>query len=398
MMIENALTITQNEKREVRRCNILIEDGMITSVGDGRDTSGEVIDASKMIAIPGLINTHTHVGMTLLRGELDDLNLEQFLEKSFKIDAVRREEDVRASARAGIAEMISSGTTSFLDLYYAEDIIAEECQRAGIRGFLAWAVLDRELTTQKGDPLANAEHFIRTHRDRRLVTPVVGLQGVYACSRSTMLGARALAIDTGAMVHMHLCETRAEVFNHQKKYGMTPVRWLRDIGFLDGIKMVAAHCVWMTREEMSLLSQACAAASLCTRSNLKLASGLPSAQQLHEHGVLLTAGTDSATTSNNLDMFEEMRFLALSQKFNSWDASVFHAQQVLDMATVNAARALNVSDRIGSIEEGKCADIVLIDAESPRITGSGVNDIVYSVQGGDVCCTIIDGKIVYNRA
>lgn len=399
MMIENVLAVTQDRNRRILRCNIVIEDGDISHVGEERDTSGLVIDGSTMIALPGLINTHTHVAMTEFRGQLDDMPLEEFLEKTYALDARRTEESVRRSAQMGIAEMLSSGTTSFTDLYYAEDVIAQECERAGIRGFLAWAVLDKEITTQNGDPLTNAEQFIRRNRSD-LVTPMVGLQGVYACSRETLLSARQVAESAQTGMHMHLSETKKEIFDHQRRHGLRPVQWLESIGFFPPKqRLVAAHCVWLGRDEMSILSRNGVSASICTRSNLKLASGIASAHIMRREGMNLCIGTDSAATSNNLDVFEEMRTMCLTQKVNAWDAAALTAQDALDMATINGAAALGAQDRIGSLEPGKSADIVLLDARSRRIQHSSpVSSIVYAAEAGDVLYTIIGGRIVYSSA
>ncbi|MEM3852117.1 MAG: amidohydrolase family protein [Methanomassiliicoccales archaeon] len=398
-LFRHPLVVTQDEKRRVKRCNIIVENGLITSVGDAEDKSGMVIEASGMIAMPGLINTHTHVGMTEFRGKLDDMDLHQFLEKSFSLDARRNEKGIRESAAAAISEMLSSGTTAFADLYYSEDVIEEECAKQGIRALLAWAVLDDELTTQHGSPLSNAEHYARK-KHAPLVMPAVGLQGVYACSSHTCAGAVQLASSMDLRVHMHLCETREEVNQHQKKYGMRPVRWLHENGVL-GRGLIAAHCVWLTREEMRLLATNGVSASLCTRSNMKLSSGLANLGTMVAEKFPVAIGTDSATTSNNLDMFEEMRVLSLAQKMQGWDASFPAAQYVLDMATIEGAEAVGIARECGSIKEGKSADIVLLDAKSrhfyPYDESSAVSHIVYSAQGSDVVKTMVCGRFVYER-
>lgn len=404
VLIRNGLVVTQDEGRHVLEGNVFVEDGVITEVGHSRDKSDYVLDANGGIVMPGLINTHTHVAMTGLRGLLDDMNLGRFLERTFELDAHRTETDIRQSTELSIAEMVSGGTTSFADLYYSEDIIAEVCRRWGIRCFLAWVTLDRDITTQSGDPVRNAETFARHFAGDKLVTPMIGMQGVYACSEETVASARDVALKLEARMHMHLCETRHEVYDHLKKTGSRPVEWLKRAGILDGsVNLLAAHGAWLTKDEMKTLRSAGASVSTCARSNMKLGSGIAPVHELLESGVCVSFGTDSATTSNNLDMFEEMRTASLLQKVNKWDASILPASQVLDMATRGAAVSLGMQDRIGSIEKGKLADIAVLDRYAARLAPLGrenvLNQIVYSAQAADVLHTIVGGTPLYvNRS
>lgn len=401
LLIRDAMIVTQDEKRSVVDGNLLVEDGIITHVGKTADTSGLVIDAKGGVVIPGLVNTHTHVAMTCFRGMLDDLNLEPFLEKTFKLDSGRTDEDISRATVISLREMISGGTTSFADLYYSEDVIAKACKDIGIRGFLAWVTLDKEITTQKGDPVSNAEHFVKSWSGKEsLVTPMVGMQGVYVCSEETVLSAKDVASRLGTGLHMHLCETRHEVYGHVSKTGKRPVEWLDQVGLLDGsVPLLAAHGAWLTRSEMRTLRNADVRVSSCARSNMKIGSGIPPVKELIDEGVMVSFGTDSATTSNNLDMFEEMRTASLLQKVNKWDASILPAAAVLDMATRNAAASLGAAGEIGSIEEGKKADLAILDRSSFRMAPlsrlNAVNQIVYSAQAGDVTHTIVNGRPVY---
>ena len=401
LLVRDAIIVTQDDDRSIVEGNLFVEDGIITHVGKSADTSDFVVEAKGGVVVPGLINTHTHVAMTGFRGLLDDLNLEPFLEKTFKLDSGRTDEDIRQASLMSLREMISGGTTSFADLYYSENVIAEACRDIGIRGFLAWVTLDKEITTQEGDPVSNAEHFVKSWRGKEsLVTPMVGMQGVYACSEDTVLSAKEVASRLETGLHMHLCETRHEVYGHVGKTGKRPVEWLDQIGLLDGsVPLLAAHGAWLTKSEMRTLKNADVRVSSCARSNMKIGSGIPPVKELIDEGVTVSLGTDSATTSNNLDMLEEIRTSSLLQKVSKWDASVLPAATALDMATRNAAASLGAADEIGSIEKGKKADFVVLDSSSLRMAPltrqNAVNQIVYSAQASDVTHTVINGKPVY---
>ncbi|HEY4705275.1 MAG TPA: amidohydrolase family protein, partial [Thermoplasmata archaeon] len=249
LLLRGGHVVTQNAAREVVRGDVLVEGGRVAAVGDVRGSADTVIDCTDCAVLPGLINTHHHVANTLLRGVADDVPLEAMLEKAFKVDAQLTRRDVQMGALLGCVEMLKSGTTSFHDLFYWEDEVARGAREAGIRGFLSWVVLDEAFTTQRGSPLKNAEQFVRKVRGDDLVTPSVGLQGVYVCSEETYAGARELAEREDVGLHTHLSETRAEVYNHRKKTGMRPVEWLEKVGFLCD-RLVAAHCVWVTLNEV----------------------------------------------------------------------------------------------------------------------------------------------------
>ena len=382
--------------------NVYIEDGVITEIGNISRRDDLVVDAGGGIVMPGLINTHTHVAMTEFRGIVDDMNLEGFIDRTFKLDRNRQNESIQLSTELSLAEMILSGTTSFFDLYYSEDVIASVCEKMRVRSFLSWVTLDSDKTTQKGEPLSNAENFIKRYRGKPLIVPSVGLQGVYVCSRETCEGAAEIASKYSCTLHMHLSETRTEVYNHERDHGMRPVEWLSSFPFFRENRVVAAHGAWLTKNEMNILKRFSVSVAHCARSNMKLGSGIAPVLELMEGGVNVGIGTDSATTSNNLDMFEEMRASSYLQKVAKWDSAVLDASTVLDMATINGARALGAGDIIGSIEQGKRADIIVLDRKSVRIlpltSSNAITNAAYSAQGGDVACTIVDGRpLLLNR-
>jgi 5-methylthioadenosine/S-adenosylhomocysteine deaminase len=396
--VRDGLVVTQNADREVLKGDILVEDGVISRVGEVTEDRDQEVDASGCIVMPGLINCHTHVAMAVMRGMVDDLRLELFLERTFAIDAKRRSKDIEVGALLGCAEMARSGTTCFLDLYYSEDIIARSVEKAGLRAYLGWAVLDEELTTQKGKPLENCARFIEQFGNHPLITPVVAPQGVYVCSDETLMGAKELASVKGTFCHYHLSETRHEVYEYKKTKGRRPVEHLAEIGFLSGGD-VAAHCVWLTINEVRELARHGVSAVHCPTSNMKLAGGgVSPLPEMFENDVPVCLGTDGCSSNNSLDMFLEMKFAALLQKSSRWDASVLPAQKVLDLATVDAARSLGAQERIGSLEPGKRADIVIVDcgqaAMAPTTARNAVANLVYASPSKAVRDTMVDGKFV----
>lgn len=398
VLIKGGYVVTQNANRLILQTDVLIEGNRIEKVGEHDGECDHVIDASGKLVIPGLINLHGHVSMAAMRGIADDLPFEEFLKRTFTADAKQTDEGVLEGARLGCAEMALSGTTSFLDLYYSQDQIAKAAEELGMRGFLAWAVLDDDKTTQKGSPIKNCEQFIDRWKGNGLITPLVGPQGVYVCSEETMRKARELATRKNSFCHYHLSETRKEVYAHLQETGKRPVDWLESIEFLAGGD-VAAHSVWITKHEAKLLADAKVSVAHCPTSNMKLAvGGVSPVIELRELGGIVGLGTDGCASNNSLDMFTEMKVCALLHKHYRWDPAAMSAQEVLDMATIDGARALGMTDKLGSIEEGKLADIVVVDSTQigmrPTTSENAVSNLIYSCAGRNVCCTIIDGNIV----
>lgn len=397
----DALVVTQDAQRRVVRADVRVDHGRFTHVGPAAPRAGATrIDARRFAMVPGFINAHTHVAMSPLRAIADDRDLAGFLEVLFRVDSERTEADVEAGAAAGIAEMLLSGTTSFLDLYYAEDAIARAVKRWGIRGFLGWAVLDPEMTTQKGVPIDNARHFIERWRTEPRITPLVAPQGVYVCGKETWLAARALSDEFGTLLHYHLSETRKEVHEHEAKTGKRPVVWLDEIGFL-GPRQVAAHGVWLTGDEIGRLGRTSVGVAHCASSNLKLASGgCAPVVELADAGVVVGLGTDSVASNNSLSMLREMHVAGLAQKNQRWDARVLPAQQLLDMATLHGARLLGRGDDLGSIEVGKRADFSLVALDHPTLSpprpDAIVSHLAYSAWEEAIASVYVDGECVVN--
>ncbi|MGD0818728.1 MAG: amidohydrolase family protein [Methanomassiliicoccales archaeon] len=397
-LIKNAHIVTQNARREILKGDILVKDGKIAAIGKVTDSADQEIDAKGDVVMPGLINTHSHVAMATMKAVADDVTFPNFLDRVFALDSRRTEKDIKSGAALGCLEMIRSGTTSFVDLYYSEDVIGKVVEQAGLRGLLCWAVLDVEYTTQKGIPLDNCKRFCEQFKDSKRVIPGIGLQGVYVCSTETFVSSNEYSEASGRRMTFHLSETRKEVYDHKKKEGLRPAEYLGKIGVLNE-RCIAAHSAWLTINEVKILGRQKVSVSTCPVSNMKLATGgVAPIPEMLQNEVNVSIGTDGCTTNNGLDMFGEMKTLSLLQKASRWDPTVLPSQQVLDFATLGGAKALGLSDQIGSLEVGKRADLVILDGRSPSLRPmlpeNIVSNIVYSAGRGDVKTVICDGRVV----
>ncbi|HKM13718.1 MAG TPA: amidohydrolase family protein [Candidatus Methanomethylophilaceae archaeon] len=391
--------ITQNSNRDVFKGDVAVENEKIVYVGpEYKGSADKEVKAAGDVIMPGMINTHTHIAMSVMKGSLDDLAFPDFLNASFKVDADRTDHDLEIGTKLGCMEMIRGGTTTFMDLYYSEDVIAKATQEAGIRGVLCWCVLDEDKTTQKGNPLKNCARFYESHKNMRKIVPGVGLQGVYACNEETCLGAKELSDKEKMPMNFHLSETRGEVNEHRKSTGKRPGEWMADLGIF-GPRGVAAHSAWLTLNEVRLMGEAKMSISSCPVSNMKLATGgVAPIPEFCSSGVNVSIGTDGNTTNNSLDMFSEMKVLGLLQKASRWDATVTKAQELLDFATINGAKAVGMEDKIGSIENGKYADIIVLDGKAPNmrplLPENIIGNIAYSASSLNVKHTMCQGDLV----
>ena len=398
LLLRGGLIVTQDPERRIVAGDLLVEEGRIAAIGEVDRSADSEIDCTGSAVIPGLINLHNHVPNTLVRGIADDVPLEELLSKASAVDANLTRRDVQIGALLGCVEMIRSGTTSFHDLFFWEDEVARAVRESGMRGFLSWVTLDEAFTTQHGSPLKNADGFVGKHKGDPLVTPSVGVQGVYAASEETYTKAREIAARHGVRMHTHLSETRTEVESHRRRTGLRPVEWLEKIGFLDP-RLTAAHGVWLTMNEVRTLARHGVSVAHCPVSNMKLASGgvAPVPEMIREE-VTVGLGTDSPISNNGMDLFADMKIEALLHKASRWDAETMPAQTVLDLATISAAKALRVDEELGSIEVGKRADLAVVSLKGAHTTpfypDSVLSRLVYSCRGSDVQATVVDGQIL----
>lgn len=392
ILIKNATIVTQDSERTVRKGDIYIEDAWISEIGKVRGEAEYIIE--NKIVMPGLINTHTHLPMTLMRGYGDDLPLEEWLTtKIWPIEKKLNSHMIKAGTRLAFLEMIETGTTCCADMYFFENVIGEVAQEMGIRCFAGFSLIDFDTPEMKRDRLIpECEKFLRKWRNKKKVVPVVAPHSTYSCSPETLQSAAELAKKYSALLHTHCSETRKEVYDVLQRYGVRPLEQLRKNGVLTE-RTILAHCGWITKGEVKEIAEAGACVSHNPVSNMKLATGgytpLP---ELFDAHAITTLGTDGAASNNKLDMFETMKFAAILHKHHRWDASIVNAQQVLDMATINAAEFFGMNT---CIQEGNKADIICLESASnltPR--HNIISHIVYAASGFNVSDVIIDGEFI----
>ena len=394
ILIKAATIVTQDSERNIIEGDVYIEDGRIVEIGKINVEADYVV--KKKIVMPGLINTHTHLPMTLMRGYGDDLTLEEWLTtRIWPIEKKLDKKMIKAGTRLAFLEMISTGTTCCADMYFFENAIAEVANEMKIRCFAGFSIIDFDTPEMKKEMLlAECEKFIKKWKGNEIVKPVVAPHSTYSCSPETLQKAAELARKYDVLLHTHCSETRKEVYDVLKKYGSRPLEQFKKNGVLTE-KTILAHCGWITKEEVKEIARAKACVSHNPVSNMKLATGgftpLP---ELFDANAIVTLGTDGAASNNKLDMFETMKFAALIHKHHRWDASVVTAQQTLDMATINASKFFGID---GSIEEGKKADIICLEITPNLVPRHNIiSHIVYAASGFNVSDVIINGKMIMN--
>ena len=353
------------------------------------------IDARGGIVLPGLINAHTHLAMTLFRGYADDLDLQAFLDRLIpKETEVLSEAHVRTGARLAFAEALRSGCTTALDMYWWPHASLDEARSAGF-GLEAGPIFIGFDGPDRTPWDVRIERARSSGPHRWLFA-----HGTYTMEPSQLAEVGALAAELGARFHIHAAETSHEVDDVRSRFGRSPIELLDDHGLLRP-GTVLAHAVVLTDDEITRLADTGTAIAHCPASNMKLASGFCRVPELHDAGVIIGLGTDGPSSSNDLDMFAAMRTAALIHKGHRLDPLVLTASRVLQMATIDGARALGIDDRVGSIEVGKQADLVLLDAESPSLTPTydPISAVVYAASRADVTDVWAAGRrVVENRA
>ncbi|MCJ7445128.1 MAG: amidohydrolase [Methanotrichaceae archaeon] len=387
MLIENVSLLCSGQLIKGR--DIQIRDTRIARIGkDLRKERGEeVIDGQSKLAIPGLLNCHTHLAMTLLRGYADDMELIPWLhDKIWPLEAKLTKEDVYWGAKLGCLEQIRMGITCYNDMYYFTDETARATKEMGLRAFLSGVVFD-----MRPDLLVETEPFIKRWTGDELITPAVGPHAVYTCSEETLLKAKEIADKYDTLIHIHVSETREEVDGLNLSKGMSPVEYLDRLGMLNE-RLVAVHCVWLSLEDAYLLAERKANVVDCTVSNLKLSSGIAPLNYLLEAGVNVCLGTDGPSSNNNLNLFEEMKVTAIVQKNAYHTPAAFSAEQIWSIATEGAYKTFGLDM---GLQEGALADLALIDLERPWLCPQSnmISHLVYSMTGG-VDTTIVNGKVL----
>ena len=405
LLISGGTVVTMNAAGDV------LQDGAVAIAGDkivdvgpaealaARYQPAARLDARGQVVMPGLINTHTHAPMVLYRGLADDLALKDWLEQHiFPAEAKTVSPDfVRVGARLAALEMIESGTTTFADMYYFEDDIADVTHEAGLRAVLGQSVIQFPVPDAKTpqDALARAEAFIKKWKDDPLITPAVAPHAPTTVPPEVLKAARALANQYGVPLLIHLAETRDEVKAIEDAHHLSPTQYLESLGLWDG-RSLAAHGVWLDDADMKTLAKRGVGVAHNPASNMKLASGIAPVTKYLAADVALGLGTDGAASNNDLDMFEAMRLAALLQKVATMDPRALPARQALELATRRGAEALGLGTVTGSLEAGKQADVITVSMDDARQTPmyDAVSHLVYVSHGDDVRDTVVAGRVL----
>jgi 5-methylthioadenosine/S-adenosylhomocysteine deaminase len=408
LVVVGGTVITQDERRTVLSPGAVAIDGPDIVAVDRADAiaaryrAAETISALNQIVLPGLVNTHTHAPMVLYRGLADDLALMEWLQKYIFPAEARTvsPEFVRVGTRLAALEMIESGTTTYADMYYFEEEIAEATRAAGLRGVLGQTVIRFPSPDAKTpvDAVARAERFIAAFKNDALITPAVAPHAVYTSDTAMLLACAHLARRSGAPILIHLAETEDEVRQSREQHQMTPAAYLESIGFWSP-RTLAAHGVWMTPDDIAILKRHAVGVAHNPESNMKLASGAAPVTQYLAAGIPLGLGTDGAASNNDLDMFEAMRQASFLAKHTTHDPTAVPARTALEMATIGGAKALAMDRWIGSLEAGKRADLIMVSTGSARQTPmyDPISHLVYVTRGDDVRTTVVNGKVLMNE-
>ncbi|MBP9038057.1 MAG: amidohydrolase [Candidatus Syntrophosphaera sp.] len=403
LIVKGGIILCMDEEmRNLENYEIAIDDGQIIDIypAESREyIASRILDASDCIVLPGLINAHTHLPMTYFRGLADDLPLEIWLNHyiwPLEAKILNRNFIYNASLH-GAAEMLKNGITQIHDMYFDMPAIADACTKVGLRAIIGEALLDGNTSSpEKLDKLGNKTLELKQrYNDNPLVDFNLAPHSIYGCSQKTLEKCAQVAADTGILLHMHLSETKSEVDQCIKEHGLRPVFYLKNLGILD-LPAVYAHGVWIDEEEIELLSEVPASIAICTESNLKLASGILPLASYKKHKVNLCFATDGVASNNNLDILSEMDVTAKLHKVVNNDPAFLPAVDIVRMATCDAAKALGISDKRGSLTVGKDADICILSLSELECQPlyNPYSHIVYALSSKNVRDVVVNGKIV----
>jgi 5-methylthioadenosine/S-adenosylhomocysteine deaminase len=406
LIVTGGLVVTMDSGR------VIFDDGAVAVKGDtilAIGPSAEIaakykgsvtIDARGKLVMPGFINGHTHVPMTLFRGLHDDVTLDDWLHKYiFPAEAKNVTEDfVRWGTRLAAAEQIRSGVTTFADMYYFEDAVAEETKAAGMRGVLGETWIDFPAPDNKNEAemLRYTETFLKKWNGDPLIHAAVAPHSIYTCSRKTLEDASALARTYRAPILIHVAEMKKEWDDSEKQNGMSPVQFLDKVGIM-GPDVVAAHCIFVDDADRKILALRQVGCVHNPSSNMMLASGVSPVPEMRAAGVAVGLGTDGPAGSNNdLDLMEEIDLAAKLAKITKMDPLALNAKAVVEMATIEGAKALHMEREIGSLESGKKADLIVIGLDGPNAVPmyDVYAQLAYALKGNDVETVVIAGRVV----
>jgi 5-methylthioadenosine/S-adenosylhomocysteine deaminase len=406
LVVHNGTIITVNRSFDIIPHGLVcIKSGQLQriealSANPGLPAAKETINAGGGIIMPGLVNTHTHLPMTLFRGLADDLPLDVWLtEHIFPAESEHLNPDnVWWATLLACAEMLLSGTTTCCDGYFFEDRVAAAVHASGMRAILAQGVIDFPAPGVP-DPRANIEisksFAAKWQNSSSLIKPSVFCHSAYTCSAATLKKAKALCLENGLLFQIHAAETQKEFRQIRKDHHATPIQYLDQLGILDENTLLI-HCVWVNAKDIEIIAARQAAISHNPESNAKLAAGIAPISEFLRSGIAVGLGTDGCASNNNLDLFHEMDMAAKLPKAEKFDPTTMAAKTVVEMATITGARALGLDRRIGSLEVGKQADLVVIDTRAPHLVPMyhPESHMVYAAKSSDVRDVIVDGRVL----
>jgi 5-methylthioadenosine/S-adenosylhomocysteine deaminase len=410
LVVHNGTIVTVNTSFEIIPNGLLcIKSGKLQRVEAFSDNPSlpaakETINAAGGIIMPGLVNTHTHLPMTLFRGLADDLPLDVWLNQNiFPAESDHINPDnVRWGTLLACVEMLLSGTTTCCDGYFFEDQVAAAVQTSGMRAILAQGVIDFPAPGVP-NPEENIEipkrYAAKWQNVSSLITPSIFCHSAYTCSATTLKKVKSLCVENGLLLQIHAAETRKECQQIQKEHQATPIRYLDQLGILDENTLLV-HCVWVNNQDIEIIAARKAGISHNAESNAKLASGIAPTPKFLKSGISVGLGTDGCASNNNLDLFHEMDMVAKLHKAEKFDPTTMDAKTVVRMATITGARAIGLDRQVGSLEVGKQADLIVLDTRAPHLVPiyHPESHIVYAAKSSDVRDVIVDGRVlVRNR-
>ncbi len=404
VIIAGDFVVTVNPDDEViEQGAVAVRDGSIVAVGreaqiTARYQAARTIPGGQRVLLPGLINGHTHMAMTLFRGLADDLRLMEWLnDHMFPAEVAFADADfVRAGTALACWEMLRGGTTTAVDMYYFPNVVAEVIADCGMRAVVAATVIGQPSPDAKtpAQALRQARAFIEKWRGHPRVVPALGPHAIYTTAPETLLKVRDTARELHAPLSIHMAESRSENTLARDRYGKPTVSLLEEVGFFDQqTRFIAAHMVWPTPQEMATLARYGVGAVHNPTSNMKITAGIAPVQALQQAGVAVGLGTDGAASNNDLDMWEEMRLATLLAKISLDDATALPAAQVLRMATIDGARAIGMDNQLGSIEAGKQADLIQLSLSGAHMLPlyNVISHLVYTAKSSDVTTVLVQG-------
>ena len=405
ILIKNGLIVTlDTDSQIIENRTIAVKDGNIINIGKTESlqkkySAKKTIDAKLKIVMPGFINSHTHLPMTYFRGLADDIPLQEWLEYYIWPAETKfvSEEFVYLAALHGAAELVKNGITMFNDMYFFPKETAKAAKKVGIRAIVGQGIVDfpnanyRESKQAINDAVKYKDEFVNDE----LIEFAIAPHSIYSCSSETIQVASETARKNNMFLHIHLSETQKEIEDCIKQYYKRPIKYLNDIGFLDN-NVIIAHGIWINEEELDILKEKIISVVITTESHLKLASGFIPIKNYIEKGINLCLGTDGVASNNNLSILEEMDFIAKIHKAYNQDPTILPAGEVVKMATINSAKAFKKQARLGSLEIGKKADIILIDANKLELLPmyNVYSQLVYTISSNAISDIIINGKLI----